>query len=72
MPRPIQDIPALFRQAQVAELTPPKKDPAVSEAGDGWTSPKARQHKRAKPNKTELRSDSTAVLQYEAIDINVF
>ena len=55
--RPIRDIPALFQQAQVAEPTPPKKDPAVSEAGDGWTSPKARQHKRAKPNKPELKSD---------------
>ena len=55
--RPIRDIPALFRESQVTESTPPKKEPAVSEAGDGWTSPKTRQQKRAKSNKPELQSD---------------
>ena len=55
--RPIRDIPALFRQAQVAEPAPPTRDSAVSEAGDGWTSPKTRQHKRAKSNQPELKSD---------------
>ena len=55
---PIRDIPTLFRESQVAESTPPKKkEPTVSEAGDGWTSPKTRQHKRAKSNKPELQSD---------------
>ena len=55
--RPIRDIPTLFKQSQVAESTPPKREPTVSEAGDGWTSPKTRQHKRAKSNKPELKFD---------------
>ena len=55
--RPIRDIPALFRESQAAESTPPKREPTVSEAGDGWTSPKTRQNKRAKSNKPELKSD---------------
>ena len=55
--RPIRDIPTLLRQSQVAEPTPPKRDQAISKAGDSWTSPKACQHKRAKPVNPELKSD---------------